>query len=137
MSLFHRKKVNNEVTDIVTADTISYSFKDFQAMLAASSKYKGMKISAVNKCVELISDTVAKIPFFIYNEKTSEYADMDNASVGKIVGLLETRPNRNYTKSQFYKLLTKKFLLEGQIFLKLQSGKMLHKLVKLALITVL
>jgi len=122
MAIFHRKSKNKTSTNVIATGETRYSFDDFQSFLINSSQYNGMKLSAVNKCVELISDTVSKIPFALYNDRRNEFVDLNDSSAGYIAGLLNLRPNRNYTRTQFFKLLAKKLLEKGQIFLKYEQN---------------
>ena len=52
-----------------------------------------MKLSAVCRCIELISQSVAKLPIYCVNKKTHERVDHD------ILYLLNVRPNDAMTPS--------------------------------------
>ncbi len=66
-----------------------------------------MKLSAVNRCVECISDSMSKLPLFVMDEKTKEHIDHP------ILKLLEQRPNEAMTPSVYKKLVETNRLLGG------------------------
>lgn len=66
-----------------------------------------MKLSAVNRCVECISDSMAKLPIFIMDGKTREHIDHP------LMELLERRPNEAMTPSVYKKLMEANRLLHG------------------------
>lgn len=66
-----------------------------------------MKLSAVNRCVECISDSMAKLPIYIMDGKTREHLNHP------LLELLERRPNEAMTPSVYKKLMEANRLLHG------------------------
>jgi len=66
-----------------------------------------MKLSAVNRCVECISDSMAKLPIFVMDGKTKEHLDHP------LLALLERRPNEAMAPSVYKKLMEANRLLHG------------------------
>ena len=63
------------------------------AGISGVSETSAMKLSAVCRCIELISQSVAKLPIYCVNKKTHERVDHD------ILYLLNVRPNEAMTPS--------------------------------------
>lgn len=66
-----------------------------------------MKLSAVNRCVECISDSMAKLPIYVMDGKTREHLNHP------LLELLERRPNEAMTPSVYKKLMEANRLLHG------------------------
>ena len=66
-----------------------------------------MKLSAVNACVECITNSVSKLPIFIIDEKTKERMQHP------LLKLLSERPNEAMTPSVYSKLIETNRLLSG------------------------
>lgn len=66
-----------------------------------------MKLSAVNRCVECISDSMAKLPIYVMDGKTREHLDHP------LLALMEQRPNEAMTPSVYKKLMEANRLLHG------------------------
>lgn len=66
-----------------------------------------MKLSAVNRCVECISDSMAKLPIYVMDGKTREHLDHP------LLALLERRPNEAMTPSVYKKLMEANRILHG------------------------
>lgn len=69
-----------------------------------------MKLSAVNRCVECISDSMAKLPVFVMDGKTKEHLDHP------LLQVLERRPNEAMTPSVYKKLMEANRLLHGNAY---------------------
>lgn len=67
--------------------------------LSAEEK-QSMKISAVNRCVEVLSDSVGKLPIYVINSRTKE-----RVTDHPILSLLQLRPNHVQTALDFMKML--------------------------------
>lgn len=78
-----------------------------------SSKLSAMKISAVNRCVEAISNSMSKIPFFVMHRETKERADH------RIMQPLKLRPNEAMAPSVFKKLIETHRLCWGNAYIAL------------------
>lgn len=66
-----------------------------------------MKLSAVNRCVECISDSMAKLPIYVMDGKTREHLNHP------LLELLERRPNEAMTPTVYKKLMEANRLLHG------------------------
>lgn len=69
-----------------------------------------MKLSAVNRCVECISDSMAKLPIFVMDGKTKEHLNHP------LLQILERRPNEVMTPSVYKKLMEANRLLHGNAY---------------------
>lgn len=69
-----------------------------------------MKLSAVNRCVECISDSMAKLPIFVMDGKTREHLNHP------LLQILERRPNEAMTPSVYKKLMEANRLLHGNAY---------------------
>ena len=82
------------------------------------SQTTAMKVSAVNACVEVISNSVSKLPFFVIDSPTKERVRHP------VNQLLATRPNEAMTPSVFKKLIEVYRLLWGNAYiLPVRSSK--------------
>lgn len=77
----------------------------------AMSTDRAMKISTVNRCVEVLSNSMAVLPVFITNERTHER--YPNHPLGRV---LWERPNEDMTPFDFSKLQMANQLLKGNAY---------------------
>jgi HK97 family phage portal protein len=77
-------------------------------MTVTTSQSAAMKISAVNACVEVITNSISKLPVYLMNSNTKE-----RITKHPIVKLLAERPNEAMTPSVFKKLVESNRLLGG------------------------
>lgn len=73
-----------------------------------------MKIAAVNNCVEVLSNSIAKLPFFIMDYKTKKHLDHS------VLNLLAVRPNEAMSPSVFKKLIECQRLLSGNAYIYIE-----------------
>lgn len=71
---------------------------------------RAMKISTVNRCVEVLSTAMAVIPSFVMDRATKEHVDHPISAV------LQSRPNEAMTPFDFRKLLMSNELLRGNAY---------------------
>lgn len=69
-----------------------------------------MKLSAVNRCVECISDSISKLPIFVMDSKTKQHPNHP------LLTLLERRPNEAMAPTVYKKLLEANRLLRGNSY---------------------
>ncbi|MCL1944849.1 MAG: phage portal protein [Firmicutes bacterium] len=75
-----------------------------------------LKLSYVYACLNILSNSISKLPFFIMSTKTAERAkDIYNA---RIKYLLSVAPNPMQTASQFHKLMELDRLVYGNAYAK-------------------
>ena len=77
----------------------------------AMSRDKAMKISTVNRCVEVLSTSMAVLPIFVTNERTHQR--LNNHRLGE---LLWGRPNEAMTPYDFERLQTGNEVLRGNSY---------------------
>nr|WP_312578379.1 phage portal protein [Sedimentibacter sp.] len=77
-------------------------------MTVTTSQSAAMKLSAVNACVEVITNSVSKLPVYLMNSNSKE-----RITKHPIVKLLAERPNEAMTPSVFKKLVESNRLLGG------------------------
>lgn len=75
-----------------------------------SSPRAAMNLSAVNACVELISNSMAKLPVFIMDSKTKEHL------THPLLHVLAVRPNEVMTPAVYRKLMEANRLLKGNAY---------------------
>lgn len=84
---------------------------------SGTSKNAAMKLSAVNACVETISNSISKLPIFLFDEKTKEHVR------DPLLDVLEMRPNEAMTPSVHKKLIEANRLLHGNGYDWIVRGK--------------
>lgn len=105
MGLFNRRK--NRIKNAANVETLTYD--EFQrGIMNPQRSYNAMNLSGVFQCVDLISDTISKLPFFVMNDKTKEHVDRPD-----IYNLLNLSPNAILNGQQFKKLWVANMLLTG------------------------
>lgn len=80
--LGHTPRIRNETAPTVTAAAL------YPAVSYDGGESSAMKLSAVNRCVEVISDSIAKLPIYVMDKNTREH--IPNHPVTQ---LLNDRPN--------------------------------------------
>lgn len=92
-----------------------FTFADTQGWLTGETLGNGqsaaMKLSAVNRCVNCLTDSMSKLPVYVFNEETKER--MPNHPLNK---LLSVRPNEAMTPSVYKKLMETNRLLNGNAY---------------------
>lgn len=105
MGLFDRRK--NRIKNAANVEKLSY--EDFQrGIINTPKQYNAMNLSGVFQCVDLISDTISKLPFYVMNDRTKEHLDRPD-----IYNLLNLSPNPVMNGQQFKKLWITNMLLTG------------------------
>ena len=66
-----------------------------------------MRISTVSRCIDILSDSIAKMPFFVYDRDTRVRVDHP------VLQMLELRPNRWQTPSVFKKQMEAERVANG------------------------
>lgn len=74
----------------------------------AMSRDRAMKISTVNRCVEVLSNSMAVLPVYIMNERT--YERLPDHRLGRV---LWERPNEDMTPFDFWGLMLRNEILQG------------------------
>lgn len=107
------------MTKAATADLLprtTMSLTDPAAWLEGSgavsmSRDKAMKISTVNRCVEVLSNAMGVLPVFVMDAGTKEHI-----SGHRLDPILKERPNEAMTAFDFYRLLMCNQLLRGNAY---------------------
>lgn len=105
-SMIFRKSIDvkNEISPYITLENPD----DWrQGITRGTGRQGAMKISAVNACVECLSNSISKLPIFVMNTKTKEHIKHP------ILELLAKRPNEAMTPSVYKKLIETNRLLGG------------------------
>lgn len=71
---------------------------------------QSMKLSAVNRCVECISDSISKLPIFVMDSSTKEHL------AHPLLPLLEQRPNEAMAPTVYKKLMEANRLTHGNAY---------------------
>jgi len=81
------------------------------------SQTRAMKLSAVNACVEIISNSISKLPVFAMDSKTKEHISHP------FTDLLKVRPNEAMTPFIFKKLIESQRLLWGNAYMLIMRDR--------------
>ena len=85
-------------TNAVTVETLTATGATTSGLLDSSAAY-ARKLSAVDRCIEIISDSMSKLPSFVFDRASKERPDHE------ILHLLNVRPNEAHPPSVRKKLL--------------------------------
>lgn len=86
----------------VTAESLGMSNVPIRTDLDAA-----MRISTVSRCIDILSDSIAKMPFFVYDRATRQRVDHP------VLQLLELRPNRWQTPAVWKKQMEAERVANG------------------------
>lgn len=75
------------------------------------SRERAMKISTVNRCVEVLSSAMGVLPTFVMDRNTKRHADNH-----RLCGVLQERPNEAMTPFDFNRLLMCNEMLRGNAY---------------------
>ena len=82
------------VENVVTAASIGLS-----SPYAGTDQTSAMKLSTVSRCIDILSDSIAKMPFYVYDSRTRKRVDHP------VMQLLSLRPNQWQTPFDMRKQL--------------------------------
>lgn len=102
-SFTKKKKVENS--------TKTMSLSEFTSSRVATSEGSALNLSGVYTCVDIISNTISKLPFFLMDNSTKKHIDDSN-----LYKLLNYQPNPRMTASVFKKLLATSLLITGNAY---------------------
>lgn len=106
MARLRRKSVKNNVRE----ETVS--FAQFQQEIQnRDENYEPRNLSGVYQCIELISNTFSKLPFFAIDNKTKEHLKK-----AKLYRLLNLQPNSKMNAAVFKKTLITNLLIYGNAY---------------------
>ena len=109
MGIFSRKK--SKIKD--TAEN-TISWQDFMTLIDSTVKKNAERnLSGVYACIELISNTISKLPFFKIQDNTKEAVDDQ-----RMYNLLNLQPNPNMSASVFKKAIVTNLLTQGNAFVE-------------------
>lgn len=121
IGLFGRRKSKNQGTP---QGAESLSWNDFQDMVRSSMEYDSKNLSGVYQCIELISNTISKLPYFVINDKTKK--PVENSEIYRLLNL---QPNPKMTASVFWENVSTNILTDGNAyFLPKWKGLKLQRL---------
>lgn len=103
-----RKAVQNQTQQSLTYD-------DFVRMVSQQNdNHSAMNLSGVYTCIDIISNTIAKLPFFIVNNKTKKR----KSDADEMYRLLNYQPNSRMNAMVFKKLMMTRLLTTGNSYIK-------------------
>jgi HK97 family phage portal protein len=76
-----------------------------------------MQVSSVWACVELLCDTIASLPLFVYRKKSN--GDRELARETPLWMLLYEAPNSRHTAMEFWQVMIFNFLMRGNAYARL------------------
>jgi len=87
---------------------------------AAYTQSKSLKLSTVYRCVNLISDSIASLPFNPYTYRDNwKYINYD----GTLYNILNVQPNKYQSKYTFMKMVVTSMLLKGNSYIYIDRAK--------------
>lgn len=107
-------RMRNEITSADTQRDLTLTNPQawrIPGLLDPTSTSAAMKVSAVSACVDIRSDSVGKLPFYVMNNRTKEHKDRHYLNY-----LLAIRPNPQMTPFTFKKLLETWRLMRGNAY---------------------
>lgn len=105
-----RSRIRNETANQELLTVQSVDGWEIGALAGNVNQSSAMKIAAVSACVDVVSNSMAKLPVFVMNDKTKEHID------DPLSRLLSLRPNEIMTPAVFKKLLETYRLLWGNAY---------------------
>ena len=113
MSNFFDKLFGKKGRKRVSNKTMSYD--DFVVSISKNdTNHSAMNLSGVYTCIDIISNTIAKLPFFIVNNKTKKR----KSDVDEMYRLLNYQPNSRMNAMVFKKLMVTRLLTTGNSYIK-------------------
>jgi phage portal protein BeeE len=117
MGLFDRRKnkkiSNNTNTTFGTSPQEQLLIKYLTGeTFDASQNENALKLSAVYSAISIISNTMAKLPFFIIDRKTKKHIEDDN-----LYNLLNNKPNDKMNIVDFHSLICTWSLIYGNAYI--------------------
>ncbi len=106
--LFKRNRPQEKRTYSVFGDFLTYN------NVSSYTESKAMLLSAVYRCVEVISDSIAQLPLEPYKTDSKGYKMKFTSH--PTYHILNSEPNQNMTKYTFMKVMVRSMLLQGNAF---------------------
>lgn len=117
--IFKSKKQVEEKRDFTDWVNPIYGTLNFNTF-AAYTQSKSLKLSTVYRCVNLISDSIASLPFNPYKYKENwKYINYD----GTLYNILNVQPNPYQSKFTFMKMVVLSMLLKGNSYIYIERVK--------------
>ncbi len=79
--------------------------------LFGGAELQAMKLPAVNACIEIIADSIAKMPIYLMDSKTRE-----RVTDSPVIELLTSRPNEIMTAFDYFKLMESRRIAYGNAY---------------------
>ena len=79
--------------------------------LFGGAELQAMKLPAVNACIEIIADSIAKMPIYLMDRKTRE-----RVTDSPVIELLTSRPNEIMTAFDYFKLMESRRIAYGNAY---------------------
>lgn len=79
--------------------------------LFGGAELQAMKLPAVNACIEIIADSIAKMPIYLMDSKTRE-----RVTDSPVIELLTSRPNEIMTAFNYFKLMESRRIAYGNAY---------------------
>ena len=79
--------------------------------LFGGAELQAMKLPAVNACIEIIADSIAKMPIYLMDSQTRE-----RVTDSPIIELLTSRPNEIMTAFDYFKLMESRRIAYGNAY---------------------
>ena len=79
--------------------------------LFGGAELQAMKLPAVNACIEIIADSIAKMPIYLMDSQTRE-----RVTDSPVIELLTSRPNEIMTAFDYFKLMESRRIAYGNAY---------------------
>lgn len=91
-----------------TRNAVTVESLGLSGAVIRTDQESAMKLSTVSRCIDILSDSIGKMPFFIYDHETRQ-----RVTGSPVLDLLELRPNRWQTPLSFKKQLEAERVANG------------------------
>lgn len=110
--IFDKAIKNMSVSPNIEPANMSFQNPDewLKGITSGTTQTGAMKLSAVNACVEIITNSISKIPIYVMDRKTKQRVDHP------LLKVLCERPNEAMTPSVYKKLMQANILLKGNAY---------------------
>lgn len=110
--IFDKAIKNMSVTPCIEPANMTFQDPDewIKGITNGTTQTGAMKLSAVNACVEIITNSISKIPIYVMDRKTKQRVDHP------LLKVLCERPNEAMTPSVYKKLMQANILLKGNAY---------------------
>ena len=106
LDFLHRAREPGGIRNAVTAETVGLAGVD---VTTVATETAALRLAVVNRCLEVISDSIGKMPAYCIDSRTRERMELP------VLELLNSRPNEAMTPFVRRKMLELNRLVKGKL----------------------